>query len=103
MAQKLSRPLVALMLGIEVLPLDRAQQIGHLVGAVGEWVSGCVVLDLEIEGIGRRMVEANDALKAKLGGPSGESSDRDAVAEHVVHPSDVGRFRRDRERRIEQL
>ncbi len=103
MAQELPRPAIELMLGIEILPLDRPHQIRHLIGAVSEGVPLCIFLDLEIEDIGRGLLEANHALETKLLRAPGESGDGDAVAERVVYPSDIHRFRRDLKVGVEQL
>src|SRR5207253_3705615 len=53
-------PAVDFMLGIEILPLDRAQQIRHLVGAVGERISLRMFLNLEIEGVASRVVRSEE-------------------------------------------
>src|SRR5271169_6223660 len=103
MAQELPGPAIDLALRIEILPLDRAQQIGHFVGAVSERVSLRILLDLEVEGISRRVVETNYTLDAQLLRPSGEASDRNAITEDVVHPADIGGFRGDDELGVEQL
>src|SRR5215469_11154110 len=49
------------------------------------------------------MFEPDDALETQPRCPSGESPNRDAVAEDVVHPPDVGRFWRDHQLRLKQL
>ena len=103
MAQELSRPAVDLALWIEILPFDHAQQIRHLVGTVGERIPLGIFLDRKIERVGRRVVEANETLEAQLRCPAGKAGNRHAIAEHVVHPADIGRFRRDREAGVEQL
>src|SRR6266481_7968896 len=102
-AQELSRPLVDFVLWIEVLPLHGSQQIGHFVGAVGEWVSSRIFLDLKVEDIGRGLIEANDALEMKLLSSPAEPGNGNAIAKHVVDPPDVRGFRRDRELSLEQL
>ncbi len=95
MTQELPCPAVDLVLGIEVLPLDQPQQIGHVLGAIAERVARRVVLDLKVERVGRRVIETDDALKAQFRGAPGEAGDRDAIAEHVVHPAQFDRLRRD--------
>ena len=92
MTQKLPGPAVDLVLGIEVLPLDQPQQIGHVLGAIAERVARRVLLDLKIERVGRRVIETDDALKAQLRGAPGEAGDRDAIAEHVVDPAQFDRL-----------
>src|SRR6516162_8154697 len=103
MAQELPGPAVDLAFRIEVLPLDRAQQIRHFVGAVSKRVSLRILLDLEVEGISRRVVEANDTLDAQLLRSAGESGDRNTITEDVVHPADISRFRGNDELGIEQF
>src|SRR5215469_5790442 len=48
------------------------------------------------------MFEPDDALETQPRCPSGESRNRDAVAEDVVHSPDVGRFWRDHQLRVKQ-
>ena len=102
-AQELSRPAVDLALWIEILPFDHAQQIRHLVGTIGERAPRRIFLDRKIEGVGRRVIEANETLEAQLRCPAGKAGNRHAIAKHVVHPADIGRFRSDREPGVEQL
>jgi len=103
MAQELPRPLVDFVLGIEILPFHGPQQIGHFVGAVGERVSSRIFLDLKVEDFGRGLLETNHALEAQLLSSPAEPGNRDAVAEHVVDPSDIHGFRRDHQLSLEQF
>ncbi len=100
--QELFGPAVDLVLGIEVLALDQPQQIGHVLGAIGERVAQRMLLDLKIESVARRVVEPDHAFKAQLLRPAGEPSDRDAVAEDIVHPTKRGGFGSDDQPGVEQ-
>jgi hypothetical protein len=48
------------------------------------------------------VIEADAAFEAKLRRSFGETSDSDAVSEHVVHPMERRRFGRDGERSLDQ-
>src|SRR5216684_1411655 len=101
-AQELARPAVELVIGVEVLPLDAADEVGHLLGAVGERIGAGVLVDAKSGRIDRRMVETNGADEAQLLGAATEARDGDAIAEDVVYPAQIRRLRRDSDRRLDQ-
>ena len=51
------------------MPLDRAQQVGLLLGAVGERLLARVILELDIEDVGGGVIQADRAVEAQLLAP----------------------------------
>ena len=100
--QELVRPAIDLAGRVEILPLDRAQQVGLLLGAVGKRIRPRVILELKIERQHHRVVESDRTVEAQFRRAAGKPRQRDAISEYVVNPAQVGRLRGNDEIGVEQ-
>ena len=88
--EELPRPPVDPAQRIEVLALDRAEQVGHLLGRIGEGIEPGIVLDIDVLELGGTMLQPDDAPYLQRSGAAIEGRDRDRIAEDVLQPPQIG-------------
>ncbi len=92
------RPFVELAVGIAIVALDRAQQVGHVLGRISERVALGIGLDLDVCFARRQVFHFGGAADVERVGPPVEGGDGHRVAEHVLLPAQRQRLGMDVER-----
>ena len=82
---------------VQGLPFDEMDEIRQVPRIVGERIGAGKILDIHVDNVGRGMIETNGAVEAKRLGPAGEARDGNMVAEDILDPPQIGRFRSDLE------
>jgi hypothetical protein len=73
----------------------------HLLRSVGKWVRAGKAVNIRVHDVGRGLINANGAVETKRSSPPGEARNGNIVAENILRPSHIGRFRTDLKSQIE--
>ena len=102
-ADEAARPAVDDAVGVVMLALDRADQVGHVLRRISERIAPGVGLERDVVDRRRVVVEPRMGGDPQVRRGALEAGDGDGIAEHVVEPTQLGRSGVDVDPRVEQL
>src|SRR6202040_2535088 len=82
--QELMSPAANLVHRTGLMAFDAVGEVQHLVGAIVDRKGPCGVLEIEVRGVQRRMLEAHGALEAQLFCATRKPRDPHMIAECVL-------------------